>query len=97
MVKIRDIVAQTLATCYLGSAAENQMWQLLRSPYDTEDLKAFLTLQQSIMTHQVQQESREFRNRLFEPTKDISQIRRVQPTYHHSMTTTITAHRSNQG
>jgi hypothetical protein len=77
MVKIRDIVEQTLKTQYLSSDTENQMWQLLRISYDTEDLKAFLRLQQKIMTKQIRQESRECRNRLFEPTRDIRGARRI--------------------
>ncbi len=77
MVKIRDIVEQILKTRYLSSDTENQMWQLLRMSYDTEDLKAFLRLQQEIMTKQVRQESREFRNRLFEPTRDIREARLI--------------------
>jgi hypothetical protein len=77
MVKIRDIVEQTLKTRYLSSDTENQIWQLLKMSYDTEDLKAFLTLQQKIMTKQVRQESREFRNCLFEPTRDIRGARRI--------------------
>jgi len=77
MVKIRDIVDQTLQTQYLSFDAENQMWQLLRMSYDTEDLKAFLILQREIMTKQVRQESRELRNRLFEPTKDVREVSRI--------------------
>ncbi len=77
MVKIRDIVEQILKTRYLSSDTENQMWQLLKMSYDTEDLKAFLRLQQAIMTKQVRQESREFRNRLFEPTRDIREARLI--------------------
>jgi len=57
---IREIVRQALTTRYLTREAEDQLRQLLRSKYDSQDLQAFMTLQNAVMEGQVQQESRPF-------------------------------------
>jgi hypothetical protein len=59
MTRIRDVVQQTLATGYLTVEAENQLRHLLTTPYDLEDLNAFMTLQEAAMNGKVRQESRE--------------------------------------
>lgn len=59
MIRIRDIVQQTLATGYLSVEAENQLRQLLATRYDREDFKAFVILQEAAMNGRVKQESRE--------------------------------------
>lgn len=59
MIRIRDIVEQTLATGYLSVEAENQLRQLLATRYDREDFKAFVILQEAAMNGRVKQESRE--------------------------------------
>ncbi|WP_446346079.1 hypothetical protein [Coleofasciculus chthonoplastes] len=57
---IREIVQQALTTRYLTSEAEDQLRRLLRSKYDSQDLRAFMQLQNAVMEGQVQQESRPF-------------------------------------
>jgi hypothetical protein len=59
MTRIRDVVQQALATGYLTVEAENQLRHLLTTPYDLEDLNAFMTLQEAAMNGKVKQESRE--------------------------------------
>jgi hypothetical protein len=59
MVLIRDLVEQVLITGYLTLAEENQLRNLLKTKYDEEDLKAFMTLQEAAMNGLVKQESRE--------------------------------------
>jgi hypothetical protein len=59
MTRIRDVVQQALATGYLTVEAENQLRHLLTTPYDLEDLNAFMTLQEAAMNGKVRQESRE--------------------------------------
>ncbi|WP_446399121.1 hypothetical protein [Coleofasciculus sp. E1-EBD-02] len=61
---IREIVQQALKTRYLTREAEDQLRQLLRSKYDSQDLQAFMTLQNAVMEGQVQQESRPFPDNL---------------------------------
>ncbi|WP_446369680.1 hypothetical protein [Coleofasciculus sp. D1-CHI-01] len=61
---IREIVQQALTTRYLTREAEDQLRQLLRSKYDSQDLQAFMTLQNAVMEGQVQQESRLFPDNL---------------------------------
>lgn len=58
-VFIRDIVQKALATGYLSIAAEDQLRHLLKTNYDSEDLNAFMKLQQAAMAGRVKQESRE--------------------------------------
>ncbi|MEQ9482223.1 MAG: hypothetical protein RIG27_08020 [Coleofasciculus sp. F4-SAH-05] len=60
MMLIREIVQQALTTRYLTSEAEDQLRRLLRSKYDSQDLRAFMQLQNAVMEGQVQQESRPF-------------------------------------
>jgi hypothetical protein len=55
----RDVVQKALSTGYLTVEAENQLRQLLSTPYDLEDFNAFMTLQEAAMTGRVKQESRE--------------------------------------
>ncbi|MBH8555123.1 hypothetical protein I8751_22790 [Nostocaceae cyanobacterium CENA357] len=59
MTRIRDVVQQALTTGYLTVEAENQLRHLLTTPYDLEDLNAFMTLQEAAMNGKVRQESRE--------------------------------------
>nr|WP_307731546.1 hypothetical protein [Microseira wollei] len=59
MILIREVVQQVLNTGYLSIEAENQLRRLLSSKYDTEDLNAFLSLQQAASEGRVKQESRE--------------------------------------
>jgi hypothetical protein len=59
MAQIREVVQQVLQTGYLTIEAENQLRQLLSCKYDTEDLNAFLALQQAALDGYVKQESRE--------------------------------------
>ncbi len=59
MILIRDIVQKALAIGYLSVEAEDQLRQLLRTKYDSEDLNAFMTLQQALCAGQLRQESRE--------------------------------------
>ncbi|MFE1743844.1 hypothetical protein [Coleofasciculus sp. H7-2] len=58
MILIREVVQQALSTGYLTVAAEEQLREMLRGKYDSEDLKAFMTLQQAAISGQVTQESR---------------------------------------
>lgn len=62
LVLIRDIVQQALKTGYLSIEAEDQLRQLLRNKYDSEDLKAFMILQHAMSAGHLRQESRELRN-----------------------------------
>jgi hypothetical protein len=59
MILIREVVQQVLNTGYLSIEAENQLRQLLSTKYDTEDLNAFVSLQQAASEGRVKQESRE--------------------------------------
>ncbi|MEW6492693.1 MAG: hypothetical protein AB1589_09315 [Cyanobacteriota bacterium] len=60
MVRIREIVQQTLATGHLTIEAENQLRLLLQTTkYGLEDLNAFMILQKSAMAGLIKQESRE--------------------------------------
>lgn len=59
MGKICEIVQQAMVTGYLTVAAEEQLRQLLRSQYDSEDLNAFTQLQLAAASGKVRQESRE--------------------------------------
>lgn len=56
---ICEITQQALLTGYLTLDSENQLRQLLSRNYGTEDLKAFIHLQQAVMEGLVRQESRE--------------------------------------
>jgi len=60
MIRISEIVQQSLATGYLTVEAENQLRVLLQTTkYQLEDLKAFMKLQESAMAGLIKQESRE--------------------------------------
>ncbi|HBB33252.1 MAG TPA: hypothetical protein DDZ80_05940 [Cyanobacteria bacterium UBA8803] len=59
MALIRNIVQQALTNGCLSVEAEEQLRRLLRTKYDSEDLKAFLKLQSSVMDGCILQESRE--------------------------------------
>lgn len=59
MLLIRDVVKQALTTGYLTVEAENQLRQLLRTKYDSEDLKSFMQLQLAASSGLVKQKSRE--------------------------------------
>lgn len=56
---ICEITQQALLKGYLTTESENQLRQLLSRGYGTEDLKAFIHLQQAVMEGFVRQESRE--------------------------------------
>ena len=58
MTRIRDVVQEALATGYLTLDAENQLRKLLRTRYDLEDFKAFMSLQEAAMMGEVKQQSR---------------------------------------
>ncbi|MGI2903273.1 hypothetical protein [Tolypothrix sp. VBCCA 56010] len=62
MVLIRDVVQQAITTGYLTVSAEERLRELLRTKYDSEDLNAFMTLQQAAIAGKVRQESRDRRN-----------------------------------
>lgn len=59
MILIREVVRVALNTGYLSIEAENQLRRLLSTKYDTEDLNAFVSLQQAVIEGSVKQESRE--------------------------------------
>lgn len=60
MVRIREIVQQSVTTGYLTVEAENQLRRLLQTTkYSSEDVNAFMTLQKLAMAGHVKQESRE--------------------------------------
>ncbi|HEY9598273.1 MAG TPA: hypothetical protein V6D33_11445 [Cyanophyceae cyanobacterium] len=65
MILIREIVQQALVTGCLSIEAENQLRQLLKSKYDSEDFKAFIKLQHAVVDGGVQQESRQRKRRSF--------------------------------
>ncbi|MBZ8181969.1 MAG: hypothetical protein SAL07_11215 [Oscillatoria sp. PMC 1051.18] len=57
---IRDVVRQALETGYLTIEAEEQLRQMLKMKYGSEDLEAFMDLQQAAMAGLVKQQSREY-------------------------------------
>jgi hypothetical protein len=59
MASINDLVQKTLLDGYITVEAEEQLRKLLAAQYNNEDLNAFVTLQEAVMTGQVRQESRE--------------------------------------
>lgn len=59
MMLIRDLVEQVLTTGYLTVEAENILRQLLKTKYESEDLTAFLKLQQAAVSGNIRQQSRE--------------------------------------
>ncbi len=59
MASISDLVQKTLLDGYLTVEAEEQLRKLLATHYSSEDLNAFVTLQEAAMTGRVKQESRE--------------------------------------
>lgn len=59
MTRIRDVVQKALSTGFLTVEAENQLRYLLRTRYEREDFKAFMSLQEAAMMGIVKQESRE--------------------------------------
>lgn len=63
MASIRKLVKEALATGYLTVSAENKLRSLLKTKYPSEDLIAFMELQQAAMNGCVKQESRELFNR----------------------------------
>lgn len=56
---IREVVQDAMQTGYLTLEAENKLRRMLRQKYESEDLDAFLALQQATMLGEVRQESRE--------------------------------------
>jgi hypothetical protein len=56
---ISEIVNQALCTGYLTVEAEEQLRQGLRQKYSSEDMQAFMKLQQAAMAGYVKQQSRE--------------------------------------
>jgi hypothetical protein len=59
MVRIRDLVCQTLKIGYLSVETEQELRQLLAKHYDFEDFHAFMHLQRATQIGRVRQESRE--------------------------------------
>jgi hypothetical protein len=59
MPLIREIVRESMSTGCLTVEAEDQLRQLLASKYDSEDFRAFMRLQQAVISGLVRQESRE--------------------------------------
>ena len=59
MTRIRDVVQKALSTGFLTVEAENQLRYLLKTRYDSEDFKAFMSLQEAAMMGEVKQESRQ--------------------------------------
>ena len=60
MLRIRDLVEQALLAGYLTVVGEEQLRSLLKtSECESEDLAAFVKLQQAVMEGNVKQESRE--------------------------------------
>ena len=62
MASIRKLVKEALTTGYLTVSAENKLRSLLKTKYPSEDLIAFMELQQAAMNGWVKQESRELLN-----------------------------------
>lgn len=58
VIRIREVVQEAMTTGYLTVQAEDLLRQMLRTKYDLEDFKAFISLQQAAMNGYVQQESR---------------------------------------
>ncbi|MBD1899274.1 hypothetical protein NDI44_08720 [Trichocoleus sp. DQ-A3] len=58
MILIREVVQQALSTGFLTVEAEDLLREMLQGKYGSEDLKAFMSLQQAAMSGQVTQESR---------------------------------------
>ncbi|MBD1837375.1 hypothetical protein H6F78_03660 [Coleofasciculus sp. FACHB-64] len=58
MILIREVVQQALSTGFLTVEAEELLREMLQGKYGSEDLKAFMSLQQAAMSGQVTQESR---------------------------------------
>lgn len=56
---IREIVQQAMTSGYLTTTAEDRLRLLLQTKYDSDDLNAFMRLQEATMIGQVKQESRE--------------------------------------
>lgn len=54
---IRKIVEEIFATGYLTISAENRLRELLQVQYDTEDMHAFMSLQDAVMSGNIRQES----------------------------------------
>jgi hypothetical protein len=69
MMTIRDIIRYAFATRILSIAAEARLKQLLKTHYETADLRAYCLLRQAMLKGIVRQESRELRDRRFEPTR----------------------------
>ena len=59
MKLIREVVKQALKTGYLTLEEEDNLRNMLRHKYETEDFEAFIQLQQAAMMGKVKQESRE--------------------------------------
>ena len=59
MASISDLVQKTLLAGYITVEAEEQLRKLLAAQYNDEDLNAFVTLQEAVMTGRVKQETRE--------------------------------------
>jgi hypothetical protein len=63
MASIKRLVKEALTTGYLTVRDENTLRSLLKTKYPSEDLTAFMELQQAAMNGWVKQESRELFNR----------------------------------
>lgn len=58
MLQIRESVKNVMTSGDRQIAAEEQLWQLLKTQFDREDLQAFIALQLGAMCGDIQQESR---------------------------------------
>lgn len=62
MGAIVRVVRQALKIGCLTFEAEQHLRHLLKRSYDSEDLRAFMTLQRQVMAGTVKQQSRELRH-----------------------------------
>jgi hypothetical protein len=59
MLLIREVVKDAFTTGCLTIEAEEQLRSLLAMKYDSQDFKAFMLLQQAVISGVIRQESRE--------------------------------------
>ena len=59
MNSIRAIVQDALQSCHLSLEAENRLRNLMQQPYDRDDFRAIMRLQQECLAGRVRQQSRD--------------------------------------
>jgi hypothetical protein len=59
MLLIREVVKNAFSTGCLTVEAEEKLRHLLTAKYDSKDFKAFMLLQQAVISGAIRQESRE--------------------------------------